>query len=328
MKKVFGLLLALVMVLSVITGTALAEQPDVDVLMLYDCEEGNYNGYQGVWGEGAGPDRDYCTEGTAGWGVQSFADRLMFSREIIDSLGYAPNLEEYAYIEFDIMSYYDLICDLETCIVRNAEAQHGSDHELFEIFLPAETFVHVKLPLDDFVVYSMENRDKWDTLNDTYGGKEDPEWEAKHYSGYARDYCYRMFWKLTYMVDPAGLPTDDNYVVFDNVVATRNGEGEDSTVQYWADVKPPEEPNKPDQPITSPTDTPTNTDVLALGDINGDQSIDAKDALVALRIAVEKYLPTDDEKVAADVNKDKAVDAKDALEILKYAVKKPSALDQ
>ncbi len=65
-----------------------------------------------------------------------------------------------------------------------------------------------------------------------------------------------------------------------------------------------------------------------MGDVNGDGSIDAKDALLVLKIAVSKYTANDAEKTAADVNEDQNIDAKDALEILKYAVKKPSALDK
>ncbi len=67
---------------------------------------------------------------------------------------------------------------------------------------------------------------------------------------------------------------------------------------------------------------------IKMGDINNDGKIDAKDALIALKIAVDKYTATDAEKAAADVNEDQKVDAKDALEMLKYAVKKPSALDK
>ncbi len=65
---------------------------------------------------------------------------------------------------------------------------------------------------------------------------------------------------------------------------------------------------------------------LDLGDVNGDEAINAKDALLVLRIAVDKYQPTDAEKVAADANADGSINAKDALEILKFAVGKPSCL--
>ncbi len=65
---------------------------------------------------------------------------------------------------------------------------------------------------------------------------------------------------------------------------------------------------------------------VKLGDLNDDQDINAKDALVVLKISVNKHTPTDDQKVAADVNKDENINAKDALEILKYSVNKPSCL--
>ena len=67
---------------------------------------------------------------------------------------------------------------------------------------------------------------------------------------------------------------------------------------------------------------------VKMGDVNNDGNIDAKDALIVLKISVGKYTANDVEKTAADVNQDQKIDAKDALEILKYSVKKPSALDK
>ena len=71
---------------------------------------------------------------------------------------------------------------------------------------------------------------------------------------------------------------------------------------------------------------PENPQLPTLGDVNQDQSIDAKDALQVLKISVGKHTPTQEEEVAADVNKDGNINAKDALEILKYSVQKPSVL--
>ena len=68
-------------------------------------------------------------------------------------------------------------------------------------------------------------------------------------------------------------------------------------------------------------DPETPTDV-PLGDLNGDDKVDAKDALNVLKISVNKLNPTDEQKIAADVNKDNAINAKDALEILKKSVGK------
>ncbi len=67
---------------------------------------------------------------------------------------------------------------------------------------------------------------------------------------------------------------------------------------------------------------------IKMGDVNGDGNIDAKDALMVLKAAVDKVDLTDSQAKAADVNKDGKIDAKDALEILKHSVDKPSALDK
>ena len=58
------------------------------------------------------------------------------------------------------------------------------------------------------------------------------------------------------------------------------------------------------------------------GDLNGDEKVDAGDALLVLKAAVGKTELTDAQKELADVNGDNAIDAKDALLILKKAVGK------
>ena len=79
-------------------------------------------------------------------------------------------------------------------------------------------------------------------------------------------------------------------------------------------------------PEPGPDPEPDPEPTVTLGDVNGDTKIDAKDALLVLRIAVNKYQANEEEMIAADCNKDEKTDAKDALEILKYAVGKPSCL--
>ncbi len=80
----------------------------------------------------------------------------------------------------------------------------------------------------------------------------------------------------------------------------------------------------PVDPTPTPDPDPDPTPDVTLGDLNNDNKIDAKDALVVLKISVNKVTPTDDQKVAADVNKDANINAKDALEILKKSVNKPA----
>ncbi|MBR3844937.1 MAG: hypothetical protein IKM39_05475, partial [Clostridia bacterium] len=81
MKKILYLLLAICICFNAFSLGAMAEiygEQGDDVIMLYDGEGFVGNGYEGIWGEAAGADTDYFTEGTAGWAVSSFADCLMF----------------------------------------------------------------------------------------------------------------------------------------------------------------------------------------------------------------------------------------------------------
>ena len=89
----------------------------------------------------------------------------------------------------------------------------------------------------------------------------------------------------------------------------QNGDGKCDTCGYERNT------DQSQSPVVTPTDIP-------YGDVNGDEKVDAKDALEILKAAVDKITLTDEQKALADVNGDKAVDAKDALLVLRYAVKK------
>ena len=60
------------------------------------------------------------------------------------------------------------------------------------------------------------------------------------------------------------------------------------------------------------------------GDVDGDQVVNAKDALAVLKYAVGKQLFNPTQIILADVNGDEVINAKDALDMLKYAVGKIS----
>ncbi len=66
------------------------------------------------------------------------------------------------------------------------------------------------------------------------------------------------------------------------------------------------------------------TDWIKYGDIDGDNVINAKDALAVLKKAVGKQVFTDVQIKIADVNNDGKIDAKDALDILKLSVNRIS----
>ena len=63
-------------------------------------------------------------------------------------------------------------------------------------------------------------------------------------------------------------------------------------------------------------------DWVLYGDLDADNTINAKDALSVLKYSVGKQLFSEAEIEIADVNDDAKVDAKDALDILKYSVSK------
>ena len=86
------------------------------------------------------------------------------------------------------------------------------------------------------------------------------------------------------------------------------------------DVTPPDDGGDDVTPPDDGGNDPAPT--VKLGDLDNNDAIDAKDALVVLKISVNKITPTNEQKIAADVNKDTAINAMDALEILKYSVNK------
>lgn len=69
---------------------------------------------------------------------------------------------------------------------------------------------------------------------------------------------------------------------------------------------------------------PANTiepQLFKTGDLDGDEIVSAKDALIVLKSVAKLYTISDGQKQAADVNKDGIIDASDALDILKVAAK-------
>ncbi|MBR4282638.1 MAG: dockerin type I repeat-containing protein, partial [Clostridia bacterium] len=63
-------------------------------------------------------------------------------------------------------------------------------------------------------------------------------------------------------------------------------------------------------------------DAALYGDLDGNDAINASDALLVLQISVNKVVPTDLQRIAADVNGDGVISAPDALLILQHSVAK------
>lgn len=339
-KSILSLLLACVMLAGLFPVSAMAAGDDV--LMIYDAETytdvgGVYLGYV---------ETEYFTQGKASFNCNSVDGFLEFFADTYTYWDKTLDVSGYEYIEFDIMSWEDLVCDFNFAVVENLLSHHGNDYQIDEIFMPAGEFVHFKLPISQFVTYSPDNLEPYDQWHQDDSGEG---WEVDdlHYGAPALDRVARIRFQFAFcrVADEHEEPFEDPYdrvypegieLFFDNVTATKNGAGSDSTLQMWSDVKAarlaaqepaepdvPQNPQDPQEPV-DPTTTPT--DVEGLGDVNGDGNIDAKDALAVLKISVGKLTATEEESRRADVNRDEKIDAKDALEILKYTVGKPSCL--
>lgn len=80
----------------------------------------------------------------------------------------------------------------------------------------------------------------------------------------------------------------------------------------------PQEPENPDDPTQPDPPAP----MVVYGDVNKDEAVDAKDALMVLKVTVGKIVFTQEQALAAEVDGKDGINAKDALEILKKTVGK------
>lgn len=74
------------------------------------------------------------------------------------------------------------------------------------------------------------------------------------------------------------------------------------------------------QQASNPTPTPKPAENIVLGDVNKDNKVDSKDAVLVLKSYAESLVggASSVDKARGDVNKDGSVDSKDAVKILKY----------
>ena len=61
---------------------------------------------------------------------------------------------------------------------------------------------------------------------------------------------------------------------------------------------------------------------IIMGDVNGDETVDVKDAVAVLDHVAEKNILTEAAQAAADVNYDETVDVRDAVRILDFVAEK------
>lgn len=70
------------------------------------------------------------------------------------------------------------------------------------------------------------------------------------------------------------------------------------------------------------TNDDVSSELVSFGDVNNDTKVDAKDALMVLKYAVQKIKLNPEQQMTAEVDGNIGINAKDALEILKYSVGK------
>lgn len=84
---------------------------------------------------------------------------------------------------------------------------------------------------------------------------------------------------------------------------------------------PTEEPTTPPTEPTEPTETTESTEKNLVGDLNNDNSIDSKDAVLVLKYYAECLAGNASTNIPlekGDINGDSKIDSKDAVKILKY----------
>ena len=115
--------------------------------------------------------------------------------------------------------------------------------------------------------------------------------------------------------DQGDLPSTDN----------TGSSSSTSTPEIPSQSQPESSQPTPPSPPSGDNSQPQLPPNMKKGDVNEDGEINAKDALMVLKIAVNKIVPTQEQEMCGDLNGDRKVNATDALWILQYAVgKRPS----
>ena len=181
-----------------------------DTLMLFDCETDEGCGiYTEQFGNHFGPVSEDVQLGFPK-PVQGDYTYCIYTTENQMMLNYTfpklVDLSVYDYIEFDIYSAYEIVCNLNIDIATDTATANGANWGLSGSWIPGGRWYHVKIPVSAFSEFdgSLTN------IN-------------------------RIRFLLTNIMDgmqyiDEGVPEtpDYTYVYFDNVVATKNGAGKDN----------------------------------------------------------------------------------------------------
>ncbi|MBR4282323.1 MAG: dockerin type I repeat-containing protein [Clostridia bacterium] len=186
-----------------------------DTLMLYDCEtsEGATDNSMNTLESVKGPvlqnihlGHPTPTQGDYSYCINTSGNQVMLNYTFPDSV----DLSAYNYIEFDIYSYFEIVCNLNIDIATDTAATTGANWVLSDSWIPGERWYHVKIPISAF-----------SDSTGIYGGSFEKVKQIKI--------------ELSKIVDGVelvdnGYPTtpDYTYIYFDNITATKNGAGKDN----------------------------------------------------------------------------------------------------
>ncbi len=181
-----------------------------DTLMLFDCETSEGCGiYTEQQGTHYGPVSENIqfgspkpVQGDYTYCIKTTGNQMMLNYTFPKSV----DLSAYNYIEFDIYSNIEIVCNLNIDIATDTAAINGANWGLNNSWIPGERWYHVKMPVSAFSGFDGSltdiNRIRF-LLTNIYDGVE--------------------------LVDN-GYPTtpDYTYIYFDNIIATKNGAGKDN----------------------------------------------------------------------------------------------------
>lgn len=337
MKKILAVLLALTTVCTFMTtNTSAAGYSSGDKLVLFDADHDGGVHVDTAWGTLTGLDGEYVKDGTHGimantvnieTGLRFFYSVCADPDEKMKAI--FPNTElinrrydvsSYKYVEFDCYFLNDwdpqvMKMEFEFALPATLSAHSGYNYAPGEVVFEPNRWYHIRMPLDDFIIRSVNNKDAYDTEHNQ--GNDAPRYAAD------LENVARIKFQICYITNLDDEPIEETCVVLDNFVATKDNttiaETQLETVDdYYHRISV-------DSSVVTPPEPSEDEIQVKYGDVDGNDRVNATDALTTLQFAVDKITLTEEQILAANVDGKGTVTSSDALMILQYSVDKISS---
>ena len=314
MKKLIAIVLAIVLSTAfMVSGNAATS--DIYPIFAAETDDGcatHPTGYGRLWGpvgENEELGHPAPVEGNSSYCMNTETNQTVLFHNVDWNTGNTTtgtfDATKYEYIELDIYASSEISFNWRFGLCTDETDARGASWAMQSVWIPGKTWVHIQMPISEF------------------GGFE---------GGFAGSMSNinRIYMELTNIVDGVqyvddGVPVkpDYTYVYFDNVVATKNGAGQENELIYIDTLyeNPPEWFEEYREWYFDQGDPPPPPTVV-FGDTDGNKVVDASDALNALQHSVGKITLTGVNADCANVDASDAVDATDALLILQFSVGK------